>query len=327
MDLKLLDIMCCPECGSDLRCLSEKLNERGGVIEGKLICDGCQIHYPIIKSIPRFVPAENYATSFGFQWNLYKYTQVDAYSKINSSEARFFAETRWTQAEMKDNWILEAGCGNGRFIEVCSRMGGQVVGVDISTAIDAAGELFKDRSNVHLVQASLYALPFKKAAFDKCYSIGVIQHTPDPKKSVRTLPSLIKKNGKLALTIYERKLWTPLYSKYWFRPLTKRMNKKLLLALIKLSSPILFPLTEVLFRIPLLNKFFKFVIPYANYVNMRELSIKQRYEWAILDTFDMLSPAYDLPMTEAEVRSGLEEEKMRNITRLPNPGVNLIAAK
>ncbi len=34
---------------------------------------------------------------------------------------------------------------------------------------------------------------------------------------------------------------------------------------------------------------------------------QQRYEEALLDTFDMLSPAYDLPMTAAEVRSVLNE--------------------
>ncbi len=327
MNLELLKILRCPSCRHELNCLPEKISAKNLIIEGKLQCVHCSKNYPIVRSIPRFVPMENYAASFGYQWNLYKYTQVDKYSKANFSEQRFFSETGWSRENTKNNWILDAGCGNGRFIEVCSKLDCQIVGLDISSAIDAAGELFHDRENVHLVQASIFDLPFADESFDKCYSIGVIQHTPDPKKAVDSLPRVIKKEGALVLTIYERKPWTLLYSKYWLRPITKRMNQKVLLWMIKLLSPILFPITEILFRIPLLGKLFIFMIPYANYVHMRELSMKQRYEWAILDTFDMLSPAYDKPMTEKTVRQILEKGAMKNIERLQNPGLNMVAIK
>lgn len=328
MDMKLLTLLRCPTCHGELACYSEKINQKGHVVEGNLRCKTCEIHYPIVRSIPRFVSMENYASSFGYQWNKYKRTQVDTYSKNEHSENRFYAETGWTNESMKDNWILDAGCGNGRFVEVCARADCQVVGVDISSAIDAAGELFANKDNVHLVQASIYELPFAVGAFDKCYCIGVIQHTPDPKLSIQALPTFVKRDGEIALTIYENKPWTKFYGKYLWRPLTKRINKKALLFLIKLLSPVLFPLTEVLFRVPVLKKFFKFAIPYANYVDMPELrSIKKRYEWAILDTFDMLSPAYDNPMTESSVRECLEKAKVKDIKRLPNPGVNVIAQK
>ena len=39
------------------------------------------------------------------------------------------------------------------------------------------------RETVHLVQADLYHLPFKKQSFDKVICLGVLQHTPDPKAS------------------------------------------------------------------------------------------------------------------------------------------------
>lgn len=328
MDMKLLNILRCPSCHTELSCYSTKVNLKGRVVEGKLTCKACAKHYPIVRSIPRFVSMENYAASFGYQWNLYKHTQVDTFSKNASSENRFFAETGWTVETMENNWILDAGCGNGRFVEVASRGACEVVGVDISSAIDAAGELFQDRDNVHLVQASLYELPFAAGVFDKCYCIGVIQHTPNPKKSIEALPIFVKKGGDIALTIYENKPWTKFYGKYLLRPVTKRINKRVLLFLIKLLSPVLFPLTEILFRVPLLKKVFKFIIPYANYVDMPELtSMRKRYEWAILDTFDMLSPAYDKPMTEKAVRQSLELSEVTDIKRLPNPGVNVIAQK
>lgn len=327
MDLILLNILRCPACKGKFTCHSDKIHLQGHILEGNLICDQCMNHYPIVRGIPRFISMDNYASSFGYQWNLYKYTQVDKYSQVLHSEERFYAETRWTADSMQGNWILDAGCGNGRFIEVCSRNDCQVVGVDISSAIDAAGELFQDRDNVHLVQASLFELPFAEGAFDKCYCIGVIQHTPDPKRAVAALPQLVKPDGEIALTIYERKPWTLLYGKYWLRWLTKRMKQQTLLNTIKLASPILFPLTEILFRLPLVNRVFKFVIPYANYVHLKELSMKQRYEWAVLDTFDMLSPAYDQPLNEYEVRECLSQCEVKSIERLANPGVNVLAIR
>lgn len=325
MDLKLLPLLACPKCQSSLACQATKTDVKEKVLEGTLTCASCQLSYPILRGIPRFVSMENYASSFGYQWNLYKYTQVDSFSNFSGSADRFFAETRWTLDSINHDWIAEIGCGNGRFLEIASRSTAQVVGVDISSAIDAAGELFQERENVHLVQASIYNLPFKKGVFDKLYSIGVIQHTPDPALAIKSLPTFVKKDGQMALTIYEKKPWTLFYAKYLIRPITKRMNKKVLLTTIKLMSPILFPITEVLFRIPKAGKLFQFLIPYANYVNFKDLSLKQRYEWAVLDTFDMLSPAYDSPMTEAAVRASLQESAVTQIERLSNPGVNVVA--
>jgi hypothetical protein len=106
------------------------------------------------------------------------------------------------------------------------------------------------------------------------------------------------------------------------------MNKKALLFMIRLLMPVVFPVTEVLFRIKGLNKLFAFVIPAANYVDNRQLSIKQRYDWAIMDTFDMLSPYYDQPQTQADAERYLRGAGIGQIRRLTeNPGLNLIGVK
>ena len=96
------------------------------------------------------------------------------------------------------NWwngktVLDAGCGAGRFLEVSSRNREcDVVGVDLSSAIDAAQETVSGRSNVHLVQASIFELPFRPRSFDGVYCIGVIQHTPDPKAAVQSLADVVE---------------------------------------------------------------------------------------------------------------------------------------
>ena len=327
MRADLLQILACPSCHGALVLATEGVVSGREIIEGTLKCERCATTFPIVNGIPRFVPSDNYASSFGYQWNQFKSQQIDSNNGTNLSAKRFYSETQWTPEWLTEKWILDVGCGAGRFLDVASKNKCNVVGVDISNAVDAARSTLAGRDNVHLIQASIYELPFRTEVFDGCYCIGVIQHTPEPRRSLAALPRVIKSSGKIAVTIYERKPWTLLYPKYLMRPITRRLNKQTLLKLIKSSMPLLFPLTSVLFRFPVLGRLFVFVIPVANYVGEPQLSRSQRYDWAILDTFDMLSPEFDQPQTEREVVDALASAGIEDIQRLPNPGVNVIGSK
>lgn len=317
MNSRLLKILACPKCRGPL--ISEG--------QTRLSCSKCCRDYPIIKGIPRFVERENYASSFGYQWNRFKYEQLDSINGRKISKDRFFKETGWQESWLKNKSIIEVGCGAGRFLDVVSSYPCQVVGIDISDAVDAAAATMSGRSNVHLVQASVYELPFRDGAFDACYSIGVIQHTPKPLQAIESLPRVLKPGGRVAVTIYERKRWTLLNAKYLVRPLTKRLNKSVLLALIRLSAPILFPLTDVLFRLPQLGRLFSFAIPVADLTRQIDLSFRQRYHWFVLDTFDMLSPEFDEPQTRQDVEKALIRSGISKIQRLKVSGLNLVGEK
>ncbi|MBV9773462.1 MAG: methyltransferase domain-containing protein [Gemmatimonadetes bacterium] len=327
MDAKLLDLLVCPGCRAELACDAAVTDVDGGIVTGALKCTGCGASYPIERGIPRFVPSENYASSFGYQWNRFKQEQIDSTNGTRQSENRVFSETGWTREWLRGKWVLDAGCGAGRFLDALTDTEAQVVGVDITNAVDAAQSNLGGKRNVHLVQASIYELPFRDGAFDGCYCIGVIQHTPDPDRTVRSLPRVVKEGGRLAVTIYERRRFTPLNMKYLVRPLTRRMSRTALLSTIRATMPVFFPLTELLFRIPVLGRAARFVIPVANYVEKPDLNVRQRYQWAVLDTFDMLAPAYDQPQREDDVRRALESSGVRQVTRLPNPGLNLVGVK
>jgi 2-polyprenyl-3-methyl-5-hydroxy-6-metoxy-1,4-benzoquinol methylase/uncharacterized protein YbaR (Trm112 family) len=326
MQMKLLNVLACPRCGGVLTCTATETDDTGEVLEGRLDCDGAH-QFPIEKSIPRFVPRDNYAASFGYQWNRFKLEQIDSSNGTKLSAQRFYAETDWTKDWLRGKWVLDAGCGAGRFLDVAADSDAEVVGLDISSAIDAARANLAGRTNVHFVQASIYEPPFRPGAFDGVYCIGVVQHTPDPQQTMRTLPRLLRAGGRIAITAYERKAFTLLHSKYLLRPLTRRLNKTKLLAAIKAAMPVLFPLTDVLFRLPLAGRIFMFMIPVTNYVNERSLTRRQRYDWAVLDTFDMLSPQFDQPRTQQEVEDALKAEGVVEVKRLPNSGVNMVGAK
>lgn len=327
MHLKLLDMLACPKCGGAFSHTATETNSVGEVIEGRLDCAGGEHQFPIEDAIPRFVPRDNYAASFGYQWNRFKLEQIDSANGTQLSANRFYSETGWTKDWLKGTWILDAGCGAGRFLDVVSREDCEVIGIDISSAVDAARANLAGRPNVHLVQASIYELPFRKGAFDGTYCIGVVQHTPDPQKTMESLPRFLCPGGRIAISAYERKPWTMLYGKYLLRPIAKRLNKEKLLAGIKGLMPILFPITDVLFRLPLAGRLFMFTIPVANYVNERTLTREQRYQWAILDTFDMLSPQYDQPRTQQEIEQALATAGIVDLERLPGPGAIIVGSK
>lgn len=325
MHRSLLEILACPKCKGDL-ITSASNGSADDIVDGELSCRACGAAYAITNGIARFVPQDNYASSFGYQWNRFRREQIDSYNGTTLSAERFWTETGWHSDELKGKWVLDAGCGAGRFLDAAAVSNAQLVGVDISNAIDAAKDNLAGRPNVHFVQASIYDLPFREGAFDYCYCIGVIQHTPDTAASLRAIAKMVKPSGSLAVTIYPRKRWTKLFSKYWFRPVTKRLKKETLLRLIEGVMPVAFPVTNLLFRLPVVGRVFMFGIPIANYVHEKRLSRDQRYAWAVLDTFDMLSPYYDQPMTEAEATTALKQADVR-ARRGEGNGLNLVGEK
>ena len=333
MQTKLLEILVCHKCQSELACEAKETAPDGDITTGVLRCADCKGEYEIVSGIPRFVEKENYASSFGLQWNMFKSEQIDDKNGFKLSENRFYSETGWEKDWLKGKLILDAGCGAGRFLDVVSKDEGEVVGVDLSNAVDAAKINMAERKNVHLVQASIYELPFRPGTFDGCYCIGVVQHTPDPKRTLRCLAEMIKEGGKIGLFIYEiRRWWTLYYSKYLVRPLTTRMKQENLLRLIKFLMPVLFPLTEVLYRIPYVSRVSGFIIPVSNYVGYnygtsKGLSMRQRYRWALMDTFDMLAPAYDQPQTLEEVEPVLTDAGIINLRRTSSDGLCLTGDK
>ncbi len=327
MQTRLLEVLACPKCLGKLSCVASEVDSQGDIRAGTLTCSHCQKSYPINNSIPRFVEKENYTSSFGLQWNRFKSEQIDSINGTKLSASRFYKETDWSPEWINNKWILDAGSGAGRFLDVVSQNQCEVVGVDMSSAVDAAHSTFAGRRNVHLVQASIDALPLRSAVFDGCYCIGVIQHTLDPESCLKALPRVLRPGGRLAVTIYERKPWTKLNAKYLIRPLTKRMDQEILFQAIRYLMPIMFAITEVTFRIPYLGRLFRYMIPVANYVSLPELSLRRRYDWALLDTFDMLSPQYDQPQTERVVTPLLSAEGIEELVRLQNPGLNLVGRK
>jgi SAM-dependent methyltransferase len=269
--------------------------------------------YPVVDSIPRFVSADNYARSFGLQWNCFRATQLDSRSGQPISRDRFFKYSGWTADELAGKWVLDVGCGAGRFAEVALDAGANVVAVDYSSAVDACRANHRDHPRLHLVQADLYHLPFAPARFDYVYCFGVLQHTPDVRAAFMALPEQLAPGGKLAVDVYPKLLRNVFWSKYWLRPFTKRVPPERLFGAVQTLVRTLLPISTVVGRVPRLGRRLRYLLPVANYEGVYPLSRAQLYEWAVLDTFDMLSPAHDRPQTEATVRTWFRDAGLRDV--------------
>jgi 2-polyprenyl-3-methyl-5-hydroxy-6-metoxy-1,4-benzoquinol methylase len=312
MNSILLNFLVCPNTGSSLT-IENPEYENGLVRSGNLLSENGQYVYTIVNFIPRFVEFSNYADNFGWQWNKFSKTQLDSFSRQNITGKRFWAATNWDKGSMKEQWILDAGCGSGRFAEIALTSGANLIVIDYSNSVDACYKNLVQHENLHIIQADIYKLPFKPRFFDRIYSLGVLQHTPNVKDAFFSLVSKLSNGGNLCVDFYEKSFKSSLLPKYWLRPFTTKMEKEKLFSLLERTVPRMLKISNFLNKIPLVGKYLKRLIPVANYYGILPLDEKQHFEWALLDTFDWLSPTYDNPQNSDTIQLWFKEANFTKI--------------
>lgn len=283
--------------------------------EKGLTDSGGKIIYPYINGAHRLVSDENYASSFGIEWNTFQRTQIDKYNDTHASQERFFAQTKWEIGKLEGENILEVGSGAGRFTHIIlDYTKANLYSVDYSNAVEANFKNNGANKRLHLFQASIYELPFAKESFDKVFCFGVLQHTPDFKKSIKCLAEMVKPGGELIVDFYAIKGWyTKVNAKYILRPFIKNLSHKTLMKIIRNNVDWLIGLYKFNQSIGLgvLNRF----VPICDIKNtLPSISKESIKEWIILDTFDMFSPQYDNPQRITAVKQWFIESGMKNIT-------------
>jgi len=312
MQLKHLKLLACPACHESLRCVRTDAETSGDIlINGALACSTCNREYPVISGVPRFVPRENYASGFGLEWTKHARTQYDSYSGMPVSEQRFFGQTRWPR-KLLGELVLEVGSGSGRFTEQAANTGATVVSLDYSYAVDANHSSNGARHNVLIVQADVFAMPFRSGTFDRLFCFGMLQHTPSPSRAFHALPPMLKSGGEMCADIYKVSLVrTLLQTKYWVRPLTRNMAPDRLYAWVKSWVDFMWPLAHVIRKLPMgyaIN--WRLLVADYSFLGLNGDMLK---EWSYLDTFDMLAPRFDRPATLKTFRQWAVNANLTNI--------------
>ncbi len=263
MKARILKHLVCPSCREGLTLKSFE-NEDGEVKEGLLECS-CGQWFPIIGFIPRLLLG-NYRRNYGRFLSHYRLRHIrDAFQDNSSLDLRdiqvqksfgskWISQPSWgtsgeTKKFMKDwkmkkyGWVnskgfkrslgnrkrvLDAGTGLGReamdFCEVCRD--GEVFGVDLSESVDVAYLNTRKYSNIHIIQADLMRLPFKKKTFDFIFSEGVLHHTPNTRKAFQSLLTFLAPEGEIAIYIYKKKGPIREFCDDYIRQFTTKFSEK-----------------------------------------------------------------------------------------------------
>jgi LSD1 subclass zinc finger protein len=281
--LDLSGLLTCPNC-RNLLTYPEKTNS--------LNCPVCQHVYPIESGVPRLA-GKAYVESFGRQWNRYDV------ARPAEDAAVFRVKTGLDPRDLAGRLVLDAGCGGGRYARLLGEHGAHVVGVDLSAAVVKAARLCADLPNVRIVQADLLDLPLADGAFDAAFSIGVLHHSPDPRRAFGQVAAKVKPGGRLAVWLYRRNTWPQEWINSGLRTITTRLPARAVEALaVALGG---------LGGIPIVNRTLNKVFNFSNHPD---------WTLRVCDNFDWYAPKYQSHHTVAELKAWFAEEGFDDLTEL-----------
>jgi len=229
--------VCCPLCRARLA-LAVWERREDEIEDGLLTCTGCARPFPVIGGIPRLLPDElmplvgEFHPEFvrrygdrvpkiaaspgadrGHAWWAGEARTVKSYSyqwrKFREMFAQWEDVFRWSIAPLEPSFFpgrvgLDAGCGYGRSIAYAASYGAEMIGLDLSEAVEAARDNTRHLPNVHLIQGDIFHPPLRDGVLDFIYSIGVLQHLPDPRRGFLTLRRLLAPGAPLFVWVYPR---------------------------------------------------------------------------------------------------------------------------
>lgn len=273
--------------------------------------------YPVINRVIDFENSSNYADNFGDQWTRFPKLQLDSFTGTSISENRFFGALKVAPNELKGKFILDVGCGTGRFAEIALKAGAYVIGLDYSAAAHVACKNLGNYQNFRAIRGDIYKLPFKENSFDIVYCLGVLQHTPNVEKAFKSLPPLVKKPGYLVVDYYWKRLRSILFSgwKYPIRLITSNLKETTVLKILRFIHPIFYPISSLMSKLPYIGKVLSRLLPVVNYTNdYPELGDELLREWSFLDTYDHWAPKYDQPQTIDTVMRWALESGLKKVS-------------
>jgi SAM-dependent methyltransferase len=309
---ELLDMIVCPDCEGELE-LRDARWSHDEVESGRLVCADAGHDFAVRNFVPRFVESDDYADAFALEWNAFRTAHLDSYTGLNYLDDQLQDCLDFDLSALAGKVVLDAGCGLGRFTEVCLNHGARVIAVDLSGAVDAAFANLRERDGVFFIQADIFRLPFRRETFDFAYSWGVLHHTPDPPRAFAQLPPLVKPGGKVMAFVYASYNKAYLATTELYRKLTTRLPQRLLLKLCYLAVPLYY-----VSKIPVIGPFItRLLIP----VSVRPPT----HRWRVGNTFDLYSPKYAFTYDHVEVHEWFRGAGLTSVTPVaPDSGVTFI---
>ena len=339
MKERIIEWLLCPSCGHELQ-LEIDVKDQAEIIEGKLKCICSQI-FPIIKGIPRLLLGslrndltllyEDYFERYPETLNVNEKSAVDTLiPKKQVTMNRFSYEWTYFSDYDCDNFSsfiqpldkdffkgklgLDVGYGEGRHSSAASQKGAEIIAIDISQAVDAAYQNNKENESVHVVQADIYNLPFRPNTFQFIYSLGVLQHLPEPESGYLALIPFLKDGGALFIWVYAYALRKVALE--FLRALSQRLSNDNIRRMAYLCNLLDYGIFVNLYR---------FLAHSAIFSRLAERWFPQRfkeyaahgYRVAYTDWFDRLSAPITNYYRKEELMTWLTKSELHNTKILP----------
>jgi len=171
--------------------------------------------------------------AYALQWNRYRIVRPE------EDRATFHSRTGLASCDLDHAFVLDAGCGMGRYLRIAAESpAALIVGMDFSQAVTAAWELTASETRIAILQGDLLRPPFAPATFDHIYSLGVIDHTPDPRATFLALAQLLKPGGRIVVWVYPRERRVIEWMMNVQRAVSTRLPLELLEMLCRMSAPL-----------------------------------------------------------------------------------------
>lgn len=298
----IYEFLCCPDCKSNL------IREND-----KLICNKCEIDYPIINNVPTFkLDAINNnitAQAFSQQWDSYNNNQYEDTMVFGLSSDDYINHFCYAfsidDIYQLDGTIVEIGIGSGHLLKALAEKATKatIIGIDISENVFYLSKELEKYKNIHLIQADLLELPIKKESIDYVYSSGVLHHTEDTFISVSSIWKIVKRDtGKMYFWIYPSYQFCA-YDKLrnlLGKPYLYRKNIRYLLS--KLLAPFLW---------------FYFLIS-KNYSYKNNLETLKTVQFRI---FDNISPEFQHRTSKEDIESWCKKLEIKDYSIMNDLGV------
>jgi SAM-dependent methyltransferase len=172
--------------------------------------------------------------------------------------------------------------------------------------------LTADLPGVMLVRGDLLRPPLASERFDHIYSLGVLDHTPDPRAAFLAVARLLKPGGRIAIWVYPRERPVLEATVAVHRAISRRLPVPLLLGLSRIMAP-LGGLKRRLMASPVrvVNR-----VGVALHLLTYGVSMHPDPEVRVCDTLDWYAPRYLSRHTHSEVVGWFTEAGLVDIEDL-----------
>lgn len=198
----LQNLLKCPHCGSSFSLQTD----------GILCAQGHS--FPHTENVIDFSSVDDIDSlqkrsknSFGIEWSQY-YSGLGWTSEELAAETEMFLTyTRAMPNFFSNRIVVDAGCGNGRYINIINKIVSPspklIIGIDLSDSILVAAKNCSKFNNVIFIRMNLNLLSkILKEPVDYVYSIGVLHHTPNARESFKNLARCVKPEGYMSVYLY-----------------------------------------------------------------------------------------------------------------------------